>query len=160
MAAPGGHVVVFTGLVHATESAEELAGVLAHEMQHVLLRHTLRAMVRGLGVRATLSVLLGGAGELGNVTGALIEQWGGLRFSRSQESDADLAGVTLLQAAGIDPHGMVTFFEHLAQRGGEPPAFLSTHPASAARAKAILDRIAGSPSVPALPYAWDWPPKP
>ena len=87
LAAPGGHVVVFTGLVRATESAEELAGVLAHEMEHVLLRHSLRAIVARLGWRTILSLALGGSGELGGAAARVADQLGALGFSRVQESD-------------------------------------------------------------------------
>jgi predicted Zn-dependent protease len=156
LAAPGGAVVVFMGLLRATDSPEELAGVLAHEIQHVLLRHSLRAMVRGLGWRATLSLLFSGAGELGGATAGMVEQLGGLRYSRSQETAADVAGVRLLQSAQIDPHGMATFFEKLANRGGDLPALLSTHPDSALRARQVRDLLQGVPAVAPLPYAWNW----
>jgi Zn-dependent protease with chaperone function len=154
MAAPGGYVIVFTGLVDQAETAEELAGVLAHEVQHVVLRHSLRGLVRGLGWRVILSILFGGAGDFGAPVAAWVEQLGSLRFSRGQESEADAAGVLLLQRAGIDPLGMATFFERLARSGGEPPAFLSTHPASEARAQAVRDALAGAAPSPPLPYDW------
>jgi predicted Zn-dependent protease len=149
-------VVVFTGLLKATASAEELAGVLAHEMQHVVRQHSMRALVRDMGWRATLSLLLGGTGPLGDATAAMVERLGGLRFSRQQETEADTEGVRLLEAAGIDPRGMATFFEKLADRGGEPPAFLSTHPASADRARRIRALVTTAPPPPPLPYEWNW----
>jgi Zn-dependent protease with chaperone function len=154
MAAPGGYVIVYTGLMDRAESAEELAGVLAHEVQHVVLRHSVRALLRSLGWRAVLSLLTSGAGDLGAPTAAWIEQLGSLRFSRRQESEADAAGVQLLQRAGIDPVGMATFFEKLAEKGREPPAFLSTHPASEARARHVREMIAGGPGAAPLPYDW------
>jgi predicted Zn-dependent protease len=153
-AAPGGRVVVFTGLVAATETPEELAGVLAHEAEHVVLRHSLRAMVRGLGLRATLAVVLSGSGELGGLMASMAEQLGTLQFSRRQESEADAAGVRLLESAGIDPRGMESFFEQLAAEQGVPPAFLSTHPASAERARRVQALIGTHP--PGAPLGYDW----
>jgi predicted Zn-dependent protease len=154
MAAPGGYVIVFTGLMDRAESAEELAGVLAHEVQHVVLRHSLRGVLRSLGWRVMLSLVFGGAGDLGTPAAAWVERLGSLRFSRQQETEADVAGVQLLQRAGIDPHGMAVFFERLAQDGREPPAFLSTHPASEGRAKAVRESLAGTTAPPPLAYDW------
>ena len=154
MALPGGTVVVYTGLLRAAESPEELAGVLAHEVQHVVRRHSLRALVQSLGWRAALSVAVGGAGELGRDVAAVVENLGGLRFSRQQETEADLEGVRLLQRAGIDAEGLARFFERLAREPGGVPAFLSTHPSSRDRAQRI--RALASASPPAAPLAYDW----
>jgi len=153
-AAPGGFVVVYAGLVAAAQTPEELAGVLAHEVQHVVLRHSLRAMVRGLGLRATLAVVLGGSGELGGAVATMAEQLGTLQFSRQQENQADLAGVALLQRAGIDPAGLASFFERLAAERGAPPAILSTHPASDERAQQVRAAIGTGPVPARLGYDW------
>lgn len=153
MAAPGGYVIVFSGLLREAESAEEVAGVLAHEVQHVVLRHSLRGLVRSLGWRVTLSLLLGNAGELGTPIAAWAEKLGNLGFSRRQESEADEHGVRLLRAAGIDPRGLATFFERLSHDKTEPPAFLSTHPASSDRAARVRAWI-GEFQAPPLPYDW------
>ena len=154
MAAPGGYVIVFSGLMDRAATAEELAGVLAHEVQHVVLRHSLRGLLRSLGWRAILTVLFSGAGDFGAPMATWVDRLGGLQFSRQQESEADAAGLLLLQRAGIDPHGMAAFFESLAEAGREPPAFLSTHPASHARAEAVRKALAGTPRVAPLPYDW------
>ncbi|MFQ5600384.1 MAG: M48 family metallopeptidase, partial [Candidatus Krumholzibacteriia bacterium] len=153
-AVPGGVVVVWTGLLRETERPEELAGVLAHEMQHVVQRHTMRALVHGLGLRVALEILLGGRGTLGDLAAQMVQQFGALQFSRDQETQADLAAVEVLQAAGIDPTGLVTFFERMGSRAGEPAAILSTHPPSAERAERIRDRLAASRSFAPLPYDW------
>jgi Zn-dependent protease with chaperone function len=153
-AVPGGHVVVFTGLITAAGSAEELAGVLAHEVQHVLLRHSLRAMVHDIGWQATLSLLLGNWG--GGTIETLAHQLGGLKFGRDQERQADVEGLALLKREAIDPNGMIAFFEKLAKQGGSPPVLLSTHPASDDRANALreeIQKLGPWPSNP-LPYSW------
>jgi len=152
-AVPGGHVVVFTGLIQAADSAEEIAGVLAHEVQHVVQRHSLRAMAHDLGWRATLSLLFGSWG--GGAVEGMARQMAGLQFGRSQERAADIGGLAALKQAEIDPRGMVTFFEKLAKKEGGI-ALLSTHPASddrAAALKAEIERIGPWRHQP-LPYDW------
>lgn len=152
-AVPGGHIVVFTGLIQAAGSAEEVAGVLAHEVQHVVQRHSLRAMAHDLGWRATLSLLFGGWG--GGTVDGMARKLGGLQFGREQERAADIAGLAALKRAGIDPRGMITFFEKLAKKEGGVQ-LLSTHPTSddrAAALKAEIERI-GPWKYQALPYDW------
>ena len=105
-AVPGGHVVVFTGLIRAAASSDELAGVLAHEIQHVVLRHSVRGLVRTMGWRAALSIVFGDVGPLSGV-GELASRLGSLKFSRDQETAADLGGLALLRRARIDPRGMI-----------------------------------------------------
>ncbi len=150
----GGHVVVFTGLLRAADTPEELAGVLAHEAQHVVLRHSVFGLVRSLGWSATIKILFGNSGPLSGV-GQLADQLGSLTFSRDQESAADAEGLALLRRAKIDPQGMVTFFEKLS-RNESGIALLSTHPMSADRAnrlRAEIERAGAWPTEP-LPIVW------
>jgi Zn-dependent protease with chaperone function len=154
-AVPGGHVVVNTGLIQAADSAEEVAGVLAHEVQHVELRHTLKNMMHSLGLRAALSLTLGdiGSSALGDVAANLSE----LKFSRELESESDRHGLLALRRAGIAPQGMVSFFDKLSrQEGVTPPALLSTHPASEDRMQALQAMIneQGAWLTQPLPYDW------
>lgn len=155
-AVPGGYVVVNTGLIRAADSAEEVAGVLAHEVQHVELRHTLKNLVHSLGLRAALAMALGdiSGSALGDVAATL----GELKFSRDLESEADKLGLAALRQAGIAPQGMVTFFEKLSrqEKGTTPPALLSTHPASEQRMEKLRSMIEEQGSWPsqALPYDW------
>lgn len=155
-AVPGGYVVVNTGLIQAAGSAEEVAGVLAHEVQHVELRHTLKNIVHSLGLRAALSLALGdiGSGMLGDMAAQLSE----LKFSRELESESDRLGLLALKRAGIAPQGMVSFFDKLRkQETAAPPALLSTHPASEERMQtlqALIDQAGAWPAKP-LPYDWN-----
>jgi Zn-dependent protease with chaperone function len=153
-AVPAGHVVVFTGLLDAADTPEELAGVLAHEVQHVALRHSLQGLVRSLGWTATIKILFGSSGPLSGV-GQLADRLGSLTFSREQETDADVEGLKLLKRARIDPQGMITFFEKLAQKESGI-ALLSTHPMSSDRADRLRAEIAKSSSWPTeeLPVVW------
>lgn len=153
-AVPGGHVVVFTGLLQEAESAEELAGVLAHETQHVVLRHSVHGLLRSLGWSATLQILFGSSGPLSGV-GEAASRLGNLKFNREQETAADVEGVKLLQRAKIDPRGMIAFFEQLSSHENGI-ALLSTHPMSADRAERLrkeIERAGAWPTEP-LPVAW------
>ncbi|MET0987005.1 MAG: M48 family metallopeptidase [Steroidobacteraceae bacterium] len=139
-ALPGGIVVVHTGLINATRRAEELAGVLAHEVQHVELRHSLRAVVKDLGLRGLWMLVTGdiGSGVLGRAALELTS----LTFSRDAEAEADQRGFDVLVANGIDPSGVSDFFIVMAEKAGPtPPPLLSTHPASADRERALRERV-------------------
>ncbi|MFZ5877299.1 MAG: M48 family metallopeptidase [Nitrospirota bacterium] len=153
-AVPGGHVVVFTGLLREAGSPEELAGVLAHEVQHVVLRHSVHGLIRSLGWSATLQILFGGAGPLSGI-GEAASRLGSLKFGRDQETASDVEGLKLLRRAKIDPKGMVSFFEHLASKENGI-ALLSTHPMSADRADRLRTEIeaAGAWPTEPLPVAW------
>ena len=153
-AVPGGIVVVNSGLLLAADSAEEVAGVLAHEVQHVERRHSLKAIVHDLGFYALLRFALGDYGA--GIAGKLARNLGALKFSREQESDADLHALQALQKAGIDGAGMLSFFQKLGAREGKNIPLLSTHPASQDRLEALEAalRQAGRTSPPPLPHDW------
>ncbi|MDH5764048.1 MAG: M48 family metallopeptidase [Nitrospinota bacterium] len=109
LALPGGTIVVFQGLINITETPEELAGVLAHEFQHVLKRHSTRGIIRSEAINLLATIVSGDS--MMNV----IVQAGGmlefLRFSRELESQADSEGMKMMLAARIDPQGMVRMFQ-------------------------------------------------
>ena len=151
-AVPGGHIVVFTGLLKTAESAEEVAGVLAHEVQHIALRHSLKGMVRNAGWQALFSFTFGSWSS--GTVGALAQELGSLKFSRDQEREADRRGLELLQQARIDARGMVQFFDKLARSEAQGVALLSTHPASAERRAALEQAVSQTDTQPPLPYAW------
>lgn len=150
LAAPGGYVVVFRGLLEATESPEELAGVLAHEFQHILLRHSTRALLR----HASTSLLV--AAVTGDISGAMAfgvegaRLLGELRYSRQDEEEADREGLRLLVAAAIDPAGMIAFFETLERKHGSAsvlPPYLSTHPTPEKRIEKLRSLTPPTPAV-------------
>ena len=140
-AAPGGVVVVNAGLLRAISSPEELAGVLSHEIAHAELRHSLKGIVKSLGLRALASLVLGDYGGTALAEG--LKKLTELGFSREAEREADQEGLRRLVAARIDPQGMVSFFELLEKEQQlAPPEFLSTHPSSAERIAALKREIA------------------
>ncbi|MBI3772737.1 MAG: M48 family metallopeptidase [Gammaproteobacteria bacterium] len=154
-AVPGGHVVVFTGLLKSAQTPEEVAGVLAHETQHVLQRHSLRAMVQAIGWQAVVSLAIGNVGS--GMAEELATQLGTLKFSRSQENDADAKGVALLRQAQISPEGMLNFFERMSKQKGPQLAILSTHPPSDERLAALREILHTQGQYPNQPLMVDWP---
>jgi Zn-dependent protease with chaperone function len=135
-ALPGGVIVVHTGLIRATHRPEELAGVLAHEVQHVEQRHSLKAMIRETGLRGLWAAVSGDLGA--TLAGQAALQLGSLRFSRDAEREADRRGFETLVKLDIDPQGMVDFFGTMGREAkNSPPAWLSTHPASEARQQSL-----------------------
>jgi Zn-dependent protease with chaperone function len=145
-AVPGGQVVLLRGLVERARTPEELAGVLAHELQHVLQRHATRLLLQ----HASTGLLL--VAISGDITGAMaygIESarvLGTLRYSRYLENEADVEGLRMLLAADIDPRGMIAFFETLrAAERGTPAAtrYLASHPLAADRVE-TLKQLAAS----------------
>jgi beta-barrel assembly-enhancing protease len=149
-AAPGGYIVVNSGLLEATATPEQLAGVLAHEIQHVLHRHSTRAVIREAPLRLALASLSGGGLETAaTVAGTL----GALRYRRADEAQADRDGMRLLEAAQVDPAGIVELMRTLETRRGEAPrlvSYLSSHPQTAERV-ATLETMARQARVEAKP---------
>ncbi|MBI3596866.1 MAG: M48 family metallopeptidase [Nitrospirae bacterium] len=150
-AAPGGYIVVFSGLLEKSRQPEELAGVLAHEMQHVIRRHGTKAVFRDLSTSILIAALVG---DTSGVTSAAMKgakTLSGLSYSRKNEEEADTLGMEMIQKARIDPHGMVGFFETVQKEYGREPEFFryfSTHPNTSDRIRrlsAMADRAAYKP---------------
>lgn len=147
-AAPGGHIVIFTGLIAKTERPEELAGVLAHEMQHVLKRHATRSLFQNLSTYMLITLFTGGSSN----TASLVNTFATMRYSRIAEAEADDTALKLLQKAQIDPTGMVTFFkiiEKIEKRKKIPAvlSYISTHPDTAERINHLNTAINAAPYV-------------
>lgn len=155
-ALPGGYIVVFTGLMKKAETPEEVAGVLAHELNHVLQRHGLERIVKQLGFVAVVSIVLGNQQGLGGIMKQLGMELMTLKFGRAQETEADLTGLQLLYRAKINPNGMITFFQRLAEKDEGRVEWLSTHPMSSARADRLKAELADMPEQPSEPFTFDW----
>lgn len=156
-AMPGGIVVVHSGLLAKTVSADELAGVLAHEVQHVEQRHSLKNMINSLGWAAVLTVVLG---DVSAMTAVIAHQVGAMYFSRDLEDEADRLGYAALVRARIAPDGMVSFFQKLADehKGKEAPGWISSHPETSERVKTIQGLIKSQPCPDCKALAFDWRP--
>jgi predicted Zn-dependent protease len=155
-ALPGGYVVVFTGLMKKAESGEEVAGVMSHELNHVLQRHGLERIVKNLGLMTVVAIVFGN--QQGLV--GMMKQFGvellTLKFGREQETEADLTGLQLLQRAKIDPSGMIRFFERLSEKDEGRMEWLSTHPMSTARAERLKTELAALPKKLPEPFTFNW----
>jgi len=137
---PGGYILVYSGLIEFSDSPEEVAGVIAHELGHVEERHVVGRLVKEFGLQILFSVLTGGdAVILGELSRSLLSNM----FNREQEEEADAYGWELLCKAGIDPRVLATFFRKLEDRHPSMPdemELLSTHPHNAARIRATLEK--------------------
>lgn len=148
-AAPGGHIIIFTGLIEKTETPEELAGVLAHEMQHVLKRHATKSILQNLSTYALITLLTSGSSN----TAGMVSAFATMRYSRLAEAEADDSGLKLLKKAQIDPNGMVAFFKTIEkdEKGKNMQgifSYLSTHPDTAERIDSLNAAINASPYTP------------
>ena len=149
-ALPGGKVGVYTGIFDVARNQDQLAGVIAHEIGHVVSRHHDERITRQAGAQGVLGLvgaLLGGTGyqQLAVQGGSLLAQTGFLLpGSRTQETEADVVGQRLMAQAGFDPRGAVSLWENMIEEGGSrPPEFLSTHPDPSARIGEMRQRAAG-----------------
>lgn len=162
VAAPGGALVVFRGLLERSESPEELAGVLAHEIQHVLHRHATQAIFQRASTGVLMAALVGDVSGMAAVALDAARTLGDLRHSRQHEAEADRDGMRMLHAAAVDPRGMLAFFEALErlERRPDPSGlgqYLTTHPPTGDRLATLraLARAAERPAVPLVVGA-DW----
>lgn len=142
LAWPGGYIVVFRGLIDKAESAEEVAGVLAHEMQHVVLRHSTRGILRAVPFQLVRSLI----GQ--SIAIDVFTVIGTHRYGRADELAADREGMKTLQDARISQTGVIAFFEKLqaeeARDGPATPVYLSTHPSTEARIAALKATVEGA----------------
>lgn len=129
-AAPGGFIVITRGLLELADGPGELAGVLAHEIQHVERRDGTRRLIREVSFRTLVSLALGDAAGLQSVLQAA-RTLGSLRYQREDELVADEGAVRVLRAARVDPRVLITMFEKFKREVGDMPpalAYLSSHP--------------------------------
>ena len=133
-ALPGGPVYVNLGTIQAADNEAELAGVMAHEISHVVQRHGTRQASKQMAAQLPLAILGGlmGRGALSQAAQLGISFGLGsyfLKNSRQAEKEADLLGTDIMYDSGFDPHAMAQFFTKIQQEGGSrAPQFLSDHP--------------------------------
>lgn len=138
-ALPGGPMFINTGLLRAVDNEGQLAGVMGHEMSHVILRHGTNQASKSklIELPAVLGSELAGNSMVAKLAAIGITNGVLLKFSRSAESQADLMGSHLMAEAGYNPMEMARFFEKLNTQGGHGLQFLSDHPNPDNREKAI-----------------------
>jgi len=154
-ALPGGYVFVNRGAIEAADNEAQLAGVMAHELSHVVLRHGTNQASKAELTQGGLGIVGGLFG--GGVSGALMQQLGAfaaggvlLRYSRSAETQADISGTQALYDSGYDPRAMAQFFEKLEaeSKGKNPPEFFSDHPSPDHRVERVdqeIEKLGGTP---------------
>ncbi len=157
-ALPGGYIYVNRGAIEAAENEAQIAGVMAHESGHVVMRHGTHEASQALLAQAPLAILGGILGQAGSLTAQLAEMGLGLgvnsillKNSRSAESQADEVGTYILYQAGYDPHAMAQFFEIVEKKYPQKTIqFFSDHPVPENRIKAVDSEI------PLLGPAKEW----
>jgi Peptidase family M48 len=156
-ALPGGYVFINRGVIEAAHDEAQLAGVMAHEISHVALRHGTNQATKAQLTSVPFAILGGMLG--GNSIGGLLAQLGAsfslnsilLKYSRTDETQADVLGTQILYDSGYDPRAMAQFFEQLQaeSKGKEPIQFFSSHPNPGNREERVdeeIDKLGGPPA--------------
>ncbi|MFD0792833.1 M48 family metallopeptidase [Mucilaginibacter litoreus] len=147
---PGGKVAVYSGILPVTKTDAGLATVMGHEIGHAIARHSAERMSQQLALQAGGAAVGAATSSKSSATQNIINSLYGvggqlalLKYSRSQESEADRLGLTFMAMAGYDPNEAVSFWQRMAAQntGGAPPEFLSTHPSDATRIANIQSLI-------------------
>jgi Zn-dependent protease with chaperone function len=147
---PGGKIAFYYGILQQLQlSDDEVAMIMGHEMAHALREHARERMGKQYATRGAIEIgsALLGLGGLGRSVADMGGQLLTLRFSREDESEADLVGMELAARAGYDPASGVTLWQKMmGANSGAPPQFLSTHPSGSTRIadmQATLPKVAG-----------------
>ncbi len=145
---PGGKIAVYTGILEVTKNRDGLAAVMGHEIAHAVAKHSIerasRSLILNVGT-AAIDIFSGGAiSNTQRTTGVdvagMLRQFGiDNPFNRKQESEADYLGLIFSSLAGFDPRESVGLWERMkkANKGKEPPEWMSTHPSSTKRIEAL-----------------------
>jgi len=147
---PGGKIAIYTGMLEITKNENGLAAVMGHEIAHAVAKHSVERASRGILVNTSAQLIdIFSGGKLSQVnrttgmnTVGLLSQIGLMNpFSRKQETEADYLGLIFASLSGYDIRETVKIWERMqkANKGKEPPEFMSTHPSSSNRIKTISD---------------------
>ena len=147
---PGGKIAVYTGIFDVTKNIDGLASVMGHEIAHAVAKHSVERASRGMLLNTStqlIDIFSGGKlSQVNKVTGmntvGLLSQIGIMNpFSRTQESEADYLGMIFASLSGFDVRETKKLWERMkiANKGKEPPQFMSTHPSSSQRIKNLKE---------------------
>jgi predicted Zn-dependent protease len=140
---PGGKIMVYSGLITQLRlTDDEIAVVLGHEIAHALREHSREQVSQAIAAQTAIGVgaaLLGLGQGSADLAGVGYQALIATRFSRTDEEEADRMGLELTARAGYDPRAGVSLWQKMAKAnsGGQPPAFLSSHPTDSSRAQQI-----------------------
>ena len=144
-ALPGGPIFITEGLLRMLRNEAEVAGVLGHEIGHVIARHSAEHLAKQQLTQGLIGAVAVGSGDynatqLAQVVGSLVN----MKYGREDEIEADSLGVRIMEEAGYDPRALLRVMEVLAKAGGgaRQPEFMSTHPDPGNRAERIKAEIA------------------
>jgi predicted Zn-dependent protease len=151
MALPGGYVYVTRGLIEQSDRMDELAGVMAHEIGHVVCRHSVTQQESAEKLDIALLMLCTLTDACNSIGGAAAVQVGAdaatAQYSQRHEAEADSQAVVITARAGIDPEGLPAFLQKVLEQRTEQPkaieAFFASHPTDEARIGALTRQIAG-----------------
>ena len=143
---PGGKIAFYTGILDQLQlTDDEAAMIMGHEMAHALREHARSRIAKsqGTGTILSLGAQLLGLGQLGDVAASLGTQLLTLRFSREDETEADLVGLELAARGGYNPQASVSLWQKMGQAGGGAggPGFLSTHPSGPNRIEQLQANV-------------------
>ncbi len=143
---PGGHIYINSGLIAQADKVDMLAGVVAHEISHVVARHAIKQIQQQQEINVIGSILLGqNPNALAQIAAQVIAGGAMARFSRADEKQADDMGLDFLAKAGYDPHGMLDMFQKLLaldqSNPGSVARFFQDHPGTQDRIDDISGRI-------------------
>lgn len=149
-AALGGNIYVNQGLLKQAGSPDELAGVLAHEISHVIHRDVLQGVMMQVGTWGALELIVGDPSAGADLATMMMN----LQYTRSQERAADRSGLKRLVKAQVNVKGFEDFFARMLKKGGSGPALFSDHPSDTSR-ETMAKRYEGQKSRPVL-SATEW----
>ena len=147
---PGGKIAIYTGILDVTKNTDGLASVMGHEIAHAVAKHSVERASRGVLLNTgtqLIDIISGGKlSQVNRITGmntvGLLSQIGIMNpFSRTQETEADYLGMIFSSLAGYDIRETKKLWERMkeANKGKEPPQFMSTHPSSTKRIKDLKE---------------------
>jgi beta-barrel assembly-enhancing protease len=149
-AVPGGYVYIYTGILKKMQDEAELVGVLGHEITHVTHHHYRRQLAKNAALTIALQTALAAshAGQGTQMAAGAAMQLASMKFTRSDESDADKGGTLILGRTSRDPMGIAKYFSRAPGMG--VPEWLSDHPGNGNRVKAVTKIVNGDPRLKGL----------
>jgi Zn-dependent protease with chaperone function len=142
-ALPGGELWLLSGLLQSIESPDELAGIIAHEIEHIKRRHIVESLIRSTLLTSLLSLAAGDVSGVLVVDPQSVVGLLALKFDRDQEAEADEGARVRLKKAGISNSGLIHFFERMKKKTSFVPKFMSTHPADQERIDSLKVELEG-----------------